>query len=328
MGVEPSPGSQKSERPLSGQSLEDYSEKLQWFSERISEAEWARRHALENERARISPSLRWFSAQVSRFGLVTSIILVTATACVTASVICFASYAMVGFNPFVDSPLQLFLPIAVPWMVAPPITYPLVSTIRSLQRLQDKLAQAHLAVAAYERERQEVAGRLLELATTDYLTGLYNRRAFFEAAQREFARARRNGTVFSLLELDLDHFKAVNDTYGHDAGDRALRGVAQVMLRALRVVDLPARLGGEEFAVLLPETDAQEAQGVAERLRQAIASADIQGMAGRFRVTVSIGLATFHPEDPDAEAIVHAADQALYRAKELGRDRVVSAEPR
>lgn len=316
------------ELPGGSNSLVEYSEKLQEFSVRLREAERQRARAKERQQSMLSPSLRWFSQHISRFGLAGSIVLVTTVACITATAICFLAYALTGLDPFADPPLHLFLPISVPWLVTPPLAYPLVYTIRSLQRLQQELDEANLAVATFERQRLEIEGRLLEAATTDYLTGLYGRRAFFEAARREFARARRNGGTFSILILDLDHFKSVNDSYGHDAGDKALQLVSSVMVRMVRVVDLPARLGGEEFAVLLPETDAAEALGVAERLRLAIAGSDVQSKGGKFRVTASIGVATLSPLDQEPDHLIKAADQALFRAKSRGRNCVEPSEAR
>ena len=158
-----------------------------------------------------------------------------------------------------------------------------------------------------------------EAAFTDHLTGLANRRRFERQLEREVARTRRFGRPFCLLMLDLDLFKRVNDTYGHDAGDDVLRRVGNALQAGTRGIDTTARLGGEEFAVILTETDFTRALEVAERLRVAISEMDTPA-AGR--VTVSIGLAEFSGTTRDARTLFSAADAALYEAKRQGRDRV------
>jgi diguanylate cyclase (GGDEF)-like protein/PAS domain S-box-containing protein len=172
--------------------------------------------------------------------------------------------------------------------------------------------------------RKEYERRLRALATTDELTGLLNRRALLELAESELDRARRYKRPFTLLMIDLDRFKRVNDTYGHDVGDKVLKSVARTGAQALRETDTLGRLGGEEFAAILPETSADQALEVAERLRAAIGRAEMEESAapeGRLRVTISVGIADSRPERDTVEAILKAADTALYRAKDNGRNR-------
>lgn len=163
------------------------------------------------------------------------------------------------------------------------------------------------------------------LATRDALTGLINRRAFIEAAQSEFARARRQASPVSLLMLDIDHFKCINDDYGHAAGDEVLRAVARTVTPCLRDYDLFARFGGEEFVVLLPGTAFDEAQRVAERLRETVACSQAWFEGQAICCTLSVGLAVMKGTQRDLDALLREADMALYRAKESGRNRVVCA---
>jgi diguanylate cyclase (GGDEF)-like protein len=158
-----------------------------------------------------------------------------------------------------------------------------------------------------------------EAAFTDHLTGLANRRRFERQLSREVARTRRYGRPFCLLLVDIDHFKLVNDTHGHDAGDEALRRLANTLQAGTRGIDTAARIGGEEFALILPETDRARGLEVAERLRQEVRETDIP-LAGH--ITVSVGLAECADAFCDARTLYTAADAALYEAKRAGRDRV------
>ncbi len=175
---------------------------------------------------------------------------------------------------------------------------------------------------------KRVEEELRRLATIDELTELYNRRFFFAQGRRLLERCRQNAQPVGLLLFDLDHFKSINDSFGHEAGDAVLRAVALCCRRTLRPGDLVARLGGEEFAVLLPESDRSQATRVAERLRRALAALEVPCDHARIRITVSIGLAT--PEDTPGglDSLLAAADRALYAAKRAGRDRVVAFAPR
>ena len=174
----------------------------------------------------------------------------------------------------------------------------------------------HLGVARANAE-------LKRLATTDPLTGISNRRHFLDLAGREMARMRRYRTEASCLMLDIDHFKQVNDTFGHDVGDQAIIATSRRAQQALRIEDLLGRFGGEEFAAMLPMTPANSAETVAERLRLAIAAIRIPTSQGELRFTASIGLAEILPDERSFEEALKRADAALYQAKHNGRNQVV-----
>lgn len=174
-----------------------------------------------------------------------------------------------------------------------------------------------------ERERDKLIETLREQSSTDFLTGLPNRRAFFEAAQSEMARARRHGFGLVLLLLDVDHFKRVNDQLGHTAGDLALVAVAGVLNQGMRQGDLVARLGGEEFVALLSHCSLESGMAFAERLRETIQAEAIEvgGDQPALHLTVSIGLADSASHGHELDALVARADEAMYRAKREGRNR-------
>lgn len=166
--------------------------------------------------------------------------------------------------------------------------------------------------------------RIEKMAITDGLTGLYNHRHFQERLSLEFNRLSRLSTNLSLLLIDIDHFKKINDTYGHPAGDEVLRGVAGVIRDTIRSIDIPARYGGEEFAVLLPDTDMDGAIRMAERLRSSIMNRRFSFNDKEIAVTVSTGIATSPYDAKTKEELIGRADEALYRAKQSGRNRCLS----
>ena len=175
-------------------------------------------------------------------------------------------------------------------------------------------------------ERKKLEKKLARQASTDALTGLANRYKFMEVAATEIVRAARSSRPLALIMADLDRFKQVNDRYGHAVGDVALVHFAALCHEELRnVLDLPARIGGEEFAVLLPETDLPNALLVAERLRQRIATMPVQHEELEFQITCSFGVSTWNAGEPDIADAMERADAALYRAKDEGRNRVVPA---
>ncbi len=170
--------------------------------------------------------------------------------------------------------------------------------------------------------------QLEAISVTDDLTGLYNRRYFFERLEEYLRAARRHRLPLSLMMLDLDHFKRINDTFGHPTGDRVLKALAEVIRSGLRASDIPARYGGEEFLILLPYTGEAEATRLAERLRRTISGHPFSIPESARPVTISIGVAEFDVDHPvDGEALVARADAALYRAKRDGRNRVAVAGP-
>jgi len=173
-----------------------------------------------------------------------------------------------------------------------------------------------------QKDRQD---ELLRLATTDPLTGTFNRRFATERLAEAFDRHKRYASPATVLMIDIDHFKKVNDTYGHDAGDVVLQGLAKLLRAQLRGVDMVARWGGEEFLVLMPETPAEPSAVVAERILAAVRATPFAVSGGTVRITVSIGAASFTPDVASADALVKQADMALYDAKSAGRDRLVTA---
>ncbi len=160
------------------------------------------------------------------------------------------------------------------------------------------------------------------LAITDSLTGLYNHRHLFELAGREFQRARRYQLPLSVIMLDIDEFKQVNDTYGHTIGDQVLQGVAECCRKELRGVDVIGRYGGDEFVAMLPETGLSAACQVAELLRKSIAERVLDTKAGRVTATVSLGVAVLDDRHLTPETLLDGADRALYAAKQNGRNQV------
>ena len=182
-----------------------------------------------------------------------------------------------------------------------------------------------LPLAVKERGQAEQRASDLEtLAAIDFLTGIYNRRQFEALARAELARSQRYMRPLSILMIDIDHFKAVNDRLGHDAGDRVLQNVAAICRAEKRDSDVVARVGGEEFAIMLPETTDAAAAQFAERLRRQVADSKPEIYGERVGVTISIGVAAASIRTSGLQALLRQADQALYEAKHLGRDRVVT----
>lgn len=189
---------------------------------------------------------------------------------------------------------------------------------------------AHRRTVEKKRQRAHAAAlRLREMSETDALTGLANRRHFLDVAGEAVGAAQRDGRPLALLMVDIDHFKRINDTFGHAAGDKALRLLGATLKESTRRADCVARLGGEEFAILLPDATAAIAQDIAERICRHAATIAVLDDAGRsFGMTVSIGLAALAPADRRPEDLLERADAALYRAKRGGRNRVETAPAR
>ena len=195
----------------------------------------------------------------------------------------------------------------------------------SLAHEMEERQKAERDLRSEVTERKALEGRLKELVVTDALTGLLNRRGLLEVLKDEVQRAYRFNSPLTLFVLDLDHFKNINDTYGHAGGDQALRSFADISRANLRVVDTIGRLGGDEFAVLLPATDIDAAGIVAEKLRLVIEGNAVQAGAVSFFLTVSIGVASWTSDDDSGDFVLAQADRALYEAKEAGRNRICLA---
>ncbi|WP_242394034.1 sensor domain-containing diguanylate cyclase [Anaeromyxobacter oryzisoli] len=179
--------------------------------------------------------------------------------------------------------------------------------------------------AAQSLERAYLFDETERLATTDGLTGLVNHRTFQERLDAHLAQALRYGKKLSLIICDIDHFKSVNDTYGHPVGDQVLRGVARTLGKDARTTDVVARYGGEEFAIVMPETDTGGAMVIAERIRERVGQLQFESDQGPLRVTLSLGVATFPDDGKKKSELVERADGCLYHAKRHGRNQSVSA---
>jgi len=163
----------------------------------------------------------------------------------------------------------------------------------------------------------------ISMAVTDALTGLYNRHYLNTHLENMVRQALKNGKSLALMIMDMDHFKSVNDTYGHDVGDMVLKQLAEMIVQTSRSTDLAARFGGEEFVILMPETDSQAALGAANRMREIVESTPFNITNGeKLNRTVSIGVANLHPDGDSAESLLKRADEALYSAKHSGRNMV------
>lgn len=254
------------------------------------------------ERTRDSRVVARLSEAFSRSGRTQTVIWLTVLS-IVISVLC-GMLTMAGSHVMRDERLILMvLCVAVPALVVPPLVW--VVAILSME-------------AETARHIAEV------MAMTDSLTGLFNRRHFLDLAARESARASRARQPLAVLMLDIDHFKSVNDTFGHATGDQVLIHVARICLACTRQCDTLARLGGEEFAVLLPDTAMETALSIAERARAAVADdMTLRGPDGTaMRTTLSIGVAALAPGDEGIAAALDRADKAMYSAKSSGRNRV------
>lgn len=208
-----------------------------------------------------------------------------------------------------------------------------IGAMLRIKELHDRLAASRTALEeALKRERKLLAklrrenDHLQALCTTDPLTHVQNRRSFQEIFDHEFKIARRYGQPLSLLTLDVDHFKVVNDAHGHPSGDYVLKELAVILTQSVRESDVVARTGGEEFSILLPKATRQQAAQFAERIRQEVYERKFIVFGQTIHVTISIGSATYpaDAEITEPEMLVYFADQALLMAKETGRDRVVA----
>jgi diguanylate cyclase (GGDEF)-like protein len=190
---------------------------------------------------------------------------------------------------------------------------------------RDELADLGAAFNNMADRLQANEAALRGLATTDALTGVLNRRGFVARGRAEWGRCRRYGRPLTVLALDIDHFKVVNDTHGHDVGDAVLVHVSALCAGGMRTSDLFGRLGGEEFCAVLPETSLEAARALAERLRTGVERVPCPIAGMMIPVTISIGVAVGEESDVTLEALMKRADQALYAAKRNGRNRVETA---
>jgi diguanylate cyclase (GGDEF)-like protein/PAS domain S-box-containing protein len=172
----------------------------------------------------------------------------------------------------------------------------------------------------------KLVNELENLSKTDSLTGLLNRRTLLEIAAKEISRYQRSGTVFCLLMLDLDHFKNINDTYGHAGGDKILQAVAELLKEQERPYDYAVRMGGEEFCILLSNTSMKQAYRFAERIKKLISEINIYEKGQSIKITTSIGISEVIKTDINLESTLKRADEALYNAKEAGRNCIVKSE--
>jgi diguanylate cyclase (GGDEF)-like protein len=209
------------------------------------------------------------------------------------------------------TPLHLDLSASVITLAGRPVFTVVFRDVSGQMAAEERVRQ-------YQAELERANAQLHALATTDGLTGVKNRSAFDDALAEEFDRSVRYDHPLSVAMLDVDHFKAFNDTFGHPAGDGVLRRLAGLLQHTVRGADVVARYGGEEFAVILPETDAAGAVALAERCRRAVAADSWD----KRPITVSVGVSTLTPATADAAALVKDADDALYHSKHTGRNRV------
>lgn len=182
-----------------------------------------------------------------------------------------------------------------------------------------------LGISTEITELHQLRDELEQQATVDALTGIHNRRFFYRAAEREFSGSSRYDQPTSLLILDIDNFKNINDTFGHQTGDQVLQNFAQHCKDEVRNCDLVGRIGGEEFAILLPQTDAQAAMILAERLCHSFVGLNLTNDSKPIEVSVSIGVASREQDDRSIEPLIKRADQALYKAKRSGKNKVCSS---
>ena len=196
------------------------------------------------------------------------------------------------------------------------------NAMNELSRLNNELTSLQRELTKKNTELERLYQQMKEIAVIDRLTKVYNRWGFYELAEKEIERAKRYATPLSIITFDLDHFKMVNDTYGHAIGDLVLEKTAERCRNKLRATDIFGRMGGEEFAILMPEADKSGARIVAERIRQAV-SEPIMFDEHSLSITVSLGVASLREEYFDLEKMLWCADRALYKAKEAGRNKTV-----
>ena len=209
------------------------------------------------------------------------------------------------------------------------VVHDLLELVRTAGESDTRLTELEARVGQLQRENLDLIMKnrvLAEVSARDALTGLYNRWYVMEKIDSEMNRSLRHGSPVSVLMLDIDHFKQVNDSFGHPAGDQVLKSFGQVLRDSCRVYDIPGRYGGEEFCIVLPETRVGNTTAVAERIRQRLATSRFEVGGGSVAITASIGIAGMDSVADEgivtASALVERADRALYSAKRLGRNRI------
>jgi len=253
----------------------------------------------------VDTSRRW----LTRMGLWPSVLLITLVSTIASVLLGMGYHALLAGGLDQMSRSSWVMAVATPIIVAPCVSVGLVHLLIELDK----------------------ARRLNHrLAVTDGLTGAYNRRFLMDQGQAAVLKARREGQNLSLIILDVDHFKSVNDRFGHSTGDEVLKRLTEVAVTCLRKTDILARFGGEEFVMLLPDTDLGLARQVAERFRQALAVQSIDTLdsplASKLSVTASLGVACAEAGQLSLDKLLHLADQALYVAKESGRNQTQLAQ--
>jgi len=244
--------------------------------------------------------------------------------CTLISVVLFQCFSL-AVNLFAIFALPLVPPFCAALGMAPDFYYIQYAALIGPATLLGALIQVAIACRALERYRLQ--RHLEDLSNTDPLTGVRNRRSLLPLVRAEIARVRRLGGALSVLMLDIDHFKRINDSFGHDVGDAVIRRTTEICRHLSRDIDTVGRLGGEEFALLLPGTSLYQARSVAERIRSEMERTSFcDRSACPFQITVSIGVAELAPTDQDERDLLNRADTALYRAKQSGRNRVSSIE--
>lgn len=218
--------------------------------------------------------------------------------------------------------IGLFFLLMLPFVVGIASARRIAFSQRKQFAMAAKTAKINEELEHEIKQRLKLEAALKELAATDPLTGLYNRREYETLFLHEIKRARRTNKSLSICIADIDHFKKVNDTYGHGVGDEVLRRTAQICRENIRAIDIIGRLGGEEFVILFPETAVEEAADIGRRLLKVLAATDVEAGSATINITATIGIAQLLPEDRDLNAVIQRADDALYRGKEAGRNRV------
>lgn len=231
--------------------------------------------------------------------------------------------AILGAGP--PKIIGLFFLLCLPTIVGFVAALRLQVAQRQQFALHTEMVEINMSLQHEIERRESLEVELQKQATTDALTGLYNRRQYELLFHRERERSRRQGTRLSLCVLDLDHFKRINDTHGHDVGDQVLRHVAALFTQKLRQTDIVGRFGGEEFILLLPDTDLERAERLVDRLRQCLEQAPVEADGEIIHVTATFGLTEVEVQDANIEEAVKRADRALYKGKQGGRNRVVTA---